>query len=133
MFGTSQGPTQPLMVSWTRFNRTLPPFTLKPLHRNFRQPTFRVPATTTPADGNLPEYEARRFERVLSVPIHKIKTHDTLSELRGNNLVELRMKASSEVTWIKAASNGFRNPKAAMPTPILSTTKVPTKFCMMMP
>ena len=32
-----------------------------------------------------------------------------------------------------AASNGFRKPKAAIPSPTLSTAKVPAKFCMMMP
>ena len=31
---------------------------------------------------------------------------------------------------MKAARRGFRNPKAASPTPILSTTSVPIKFCM---
>ena len=31
---------------------------------------------------------------------------------------------------MKAAKSGLRNPKAAKPTPILSTTNVPTKFCM---
>jgi len=30
---------------------------------------------------------------------------------------------------MNAANNGFRNPKAARPTPMLSTTRVPTKFC----
>ncbi len=34
---------------------------------------------------------------------------------------------------MKAASRGFSNPKAAIPTPMLSTTSVPTKFCMMIP
>ena len=31
---------------------------------------------------------------------------------------------------MNAASGGFRNPNAARPTPMLSTTNVPTKFCM---
>ncbi len=31
---------------------------------------------------------------------------------------------------MNAARRGLRNPKAAKPTPILSTTRVPTKFCM---
>jgi hypothetical protein len=42
--------------------------------------------------------------------------------------MELRTKANSEVTWIKATGSGFRNPKAAIPTPILSTISVPTKI-----
>lgn len=32
---------------------------------------------------------------------------------------------------MKAASGGLRIPKAARPTPMLSTTRVPTKWCMM--
>jgi hypothetical protein len=32
---------------------------------------------------------------------------------------------------MKATSGGLRNPNAARPTPMLSTTSVPTKFCMM--
>jgi hypothetical protein len=40
------------------------------------------------------------------------------------------MKVISEETWMKAAKRGFRNPNAAKPTPMLSTTSVPTKFCM---
>jgi len=31
---------------------------------------------------------------------------------------------------MKAASSGFKYPNAARPTPIVSTTSVPTKFCM---
>jgi hypothetical protein len=40
------------------------------------------------------------------------------------------MNVISEETWMKAGRRGFRNPKAAKPTPMLSTTSVPTKFCM---
>jgi hypothetical protein len=40
------------------------------------------------------------------------------------------MKAISEETWMKAAKRGFRNPNTAKPTPMLSTTSVRTKFCM---
>ncbi len=40
------------------------------------------------------------------------------------------MKVISEETWMKAARRVFRNPNAAKPTPMLSTTSVPTKFCM---
>jgi hypothetical protein len=35
------------------------------------------------------------------------------------------MKVISEETWMKAATRGFRNPNAAKPTPMLSTTSVP--------
>ena len=54
-----------------------------------------------------------------------------LEEIGGRSLAEFKMNAISEETWMKAARSGFRNPKAAMPTPMLSTTNVPTKFCMM--
>jgi hypothetical protein len=58
--------------------------------------------------------------------------HRPASEVRGNSLVELRIKANSEVTWMKAASDGFKYPKTDIPTPMQSTTRVPTKFCVMM-
>src|SRR5258707_564814 len=41
------------------------------------------------------------------------------------------MKASSDVTWMTAATTGPRRPKALSPTPIPSTTSVPKKFVMM--
>jgi hypothetical protein len=42
------------------------------------------------------------------------------------------MNANSDDTWMKAATRGLRKPNAAIPTPMLSTATVPTKFCMMM-
>ena len=46
----------------------------------------------------------------------------------GNSLAELRMKASSEETWMKAANNGFSIPTAASAMPMLSTASVPAKL-----
>jgi hypothetical protein len=41
------------------------------------------------------------------------------------------MKVISEETWMKAPlEEDSENPNAAKPTPMLSTTSVPTKFCM---
>jgi hypothetical protein len=51
-------------------------------------------------------------------------------ETGGSDRAEFRMNVISEETWMKAARRGFRNPKAAKPTPMLSTTSVPTEFCM---
>jgi hypothetical protein len=45
-----------------------------------------------------------------------------------NNLAEFIMNASSDATWMNAASSGFRNPKAASPTPAASTARVPAKL-----
>jgi hypothetical protein len=42
----------------------------------------------------------------------------------GNSLAELRMKASSEETWMKAANSGFSIPTAASPMPRLSEEEV---------
>jgi hypothetical protein len=41
-------------------------------------------------------------------------------EAGGSSRAEFRMEVISEETWMKAAK----------PTPMLSTTSVPTKFCM---
>ena len=38
-------------------------------------------------------------------------------EAGGSSRAEFRMKVISEETWMKAARRGFRNPKAAKPTP----------------
>ena len=57
------------------------------------------------------------------------RTNLFVDETGGSNRAEFKMKAISEETCMNAANNGFRNPKAARPTPMLSTTRVPTKFC----
>jgi hypothetical protein len=36
-------------------------------------------------------------------------------DMPGNSLAELRMKASSEETWMKAASSGFSSPDRRQP------------------
>ena len=91
-FGTSRGPTQPLIVNWTGLS--IPRFR----HSFFshstgtpRQPTLRIAATATLADRNLTDHEAFRLNGVVPVRVH-------LSEPRGSNLVKLRMNANSEVT-----------------------------------
>src|ERR1022692_3284421 len=53
-------------------------------------------------------------------------------EGRESRRAELRMNTISEVTWINAASTGFRNPKAASATPAASTPRVPAKLVMML-
>lgn len=91
-FGTSHGPTQPLIVNWTGLSS--PRFR----HSFFshstgtpRQPTLRIAATATLADRNLTDHEAFRLHWVVPVRVHP-------SEPRGSNLVALRMNANSEVT-----------------------------------
>ena len=51
----------------------------------------------------------------------------------GKSRAELRMNVNSEVTWINAASSGFKKPNAASPTPTASTARVPKKLNWMMP
>jgi len=51
-------------------------------------------------------------------------------ELRGSSLAELRINVISDETWMNAAKRGLRKPMAARATPTLSTSSVPTKFCM---
>jgi hypothetical protein len=119
-FGTSQGPTQPLMVNWTRFRSPpFPPFTLQPFHRNLGEPPLDIAATAASADRNLPDYEAPGLERTIytrvrhtrPIPVQlshhhatdtqfaaRSRTHRPIADVRGNNLVEFRMKANSEVT-----------------------------------
>jgi hypothetical protein len=53
-------------------------------------------------------------------------------EIGGSSRAEFRMKVISEETWMNAVRSGFRNPKAAKPTPMLSTMIVPTKFCVIL-
>ena len=63
---------------------------------------------------------------ILSHPFHSVVLAP------GKSRAEFKMKVSSEATWIKAANSGLNMPNAASPTPMLSTAKVPPKFCMMM-
>jgi len=66
-FGTSHGPTQPLTVNCTRFSN---PRFRQPFHRNFRKATFDIAAAAAPADRNLPDHKALRFQRTISIVVH---------------------------------------------------------------
>jgi hypothetical protein len=50
---------------------TFPPFVLQPFDRNFGQTTFDVATATASADRNLPNDEALRFQRTISIVSHK--------------------------------------------------------------
>ena len=57
--------------------------------------------------------------------------HPPLFEVASKR-AEFRINSISEETWIMAASTELRNPKAASPTPMLSTSSVPVKFVSIM-
>ena len=48
-----------------------PPFGFQPLYGNFGQTTLHIAATTPSADRNLPDHEAFRFQRIISIVSHK--------------------------------------------------------------
>ncbi len=61
-FGTSHGPTQPLMGQLDSLQQpTLPPFIFEPFNRNLGTSVFRITATTAPANRNLPDHKTLRF------------------------------------------------------------------------
>src|SRR5438552_243993 len=77
--------------------------------------------------GPLPGLALHR-EWVSGVSKTRTLLSDHFLEDAGSSRAELRIKASSEVTWMKAASKGLRNPNAAKPTPTPSTIKVPAEL-----
>lgn len=68
----------------------------------------------------------RRFDILLTETIHR-----TGMAFFRNNRAELRMKASSEPTWMSAAMMGASRPKKASTMPAMSTRIVPQKLNMM--
>lgn len=102
-FGTSHGPTQPLMVSWTRFNS--PRFRHSVLSHSTGtsgRPFSMFPQQQPRQIAICPitrRFVFRGYSRFAFTAFGQfVQAHDPISELRGNNLVELRMKASSDVT-----------------------------------
>jgi hypothetical protein len=49
---------------------SLSPFIFQPFHWNFWQSTLDVAATTASANRDLPDHEALRFQRKISMPVH---------------------------------------------------------------
>jgi len=49
-----------------------PPFVLQPFDRNFGQTTFDIATATASADGDLPNDEALRFQRTISILLHRL-------------------------------------------------------------
>src|ERR1017187_5260139 len=84
-FGTSHGPTQPLMVSWTRLHRSpIPPFILQPFHRDFWQTALDIAATTASTDRNLADHETLRSQRTISMPVHRASSAPASKTTQSN-------------------------------------------------
>ena len=74
-FGTSHGPTHPLMVNWTRFNN--PRFRHSVFSHSTGtsgKTTLGIAAATAFADRNLPDHEPLGFQRTIPIVVHKMRS-----------------------------------------------------------
>lgn len=98
---------------------------------NYKAPIYAVHAADVPRHNAIMLAAGGHVRKI--VPSGPRRRADVLGlsalaedhPLRGNMRVEFRMKVSSELTWMKAASMGLRNPIAARTMPTASTPRVP--------